>query len=217
MVATSSQTAATPYRHSQGDLRARAKAGFSLHKQKNPEGDPGNDRISTLSATGWRNFTDSLLTLSIYPRNDRSMIASSEKFMKRVIPALMAALFLIAGCATMRSTHSLGQQGSPYHPPDPQLVHSQTEPPPTSRPVPVNLSADGYFTAEGMRISFLRECAENTLKDGYDSFALFHYAMMQPHPRHYEAHGTIIEAHGRVEDRSKNVFDARKVLADPVI
>ena len=129
----------------------------------------------------------------------------------------MAALLAIAGCATMRSTHSLGQQGSPYHPPDAEISRSQGTPPPTNGPVPVILSADGYFTAEGMRISYLRECAETTLKDGYDSFALFHYAMMEPRPRHYEARGEIVEAHGRIDDRGKNVFDARKVLADPFI
>ena len=136
--------------------------------------------------------------------------------MKRGIPALIAALLLIAGCASMRSMHSLGQQGSPYHPPDAE-TRSQETPPPTNGPVPVSLSADGYFTAEGMRISFLRECAETTLKDGYDSFALFHYAMMEPQPRHFEAHGDIVEARGRIDDRGKNVFDARKVLADPFI
>ena len=140
--------------------------------------------------------------------------------MKRGIPALMAALLLTTACASAQSMRSPGQQGSPYHPPDPQIGHSETshpqgELPPTSGPIPVNLTADGYFTAEGMRISFLRECAEATLKDGYDSFALFHYAMMEPRPRHYEAHGDIVEARCRIEDRSKNVFDARKVLADP--
>ena len=66
-----------------------------------------------------------------------------------------------------------------------------------------------------MRISFLRECAETTLKDGNDSFALFHYAMMEPRPHHYEAHGEIVESHGHFDDRGKNVYDARKVLADP--
>jgi hypothetical protein len=140
--------------------------------------------------------------------------------MKRGIPALMAALLLIAGCASAQSMRSPGQQGSVYHPPDPQISHSeishpQGELPSTSGPIPVNLTADGYFTAEGMRISFLRECAEATLKDGYDSFALFHYAVMEPRPRHYEAHGTIVEARGRMEDPSKSAFDARKMLADP--
>ena len=135
--------------------------------------------------------------------------------MKRGISELVVALLLIAGCASGRSTLSLGQQGSPYHPPDPQISHPSGELPPTSGPIPVNLTTDGYFTAEGMRISFLRECAENTLKDGYDSFALFHYAMMEPRPRHYEAHGTIVEARGHREDHGQNIFDARKVLADP--
>jgi hypothetical protein len=135
--------------------------------------------------------------------------------MKRGIPALMAALLLIAGCASAQSMRSPGQQGSAYHPPDPEIIYPQGELPSTSGPIPVNLTADGYFTAEGMRVSFLRECAEATLKDGYDSFALLHYAMMEPRPRHYEAHGTIVEAHGRVEDPSKSVFDARKMLADP--
>jgi len=87
---------------------------------------------------------------------------------------LMSVLF--AGCA---ATHSQGQQGSAYHPPDASTLHSTGTPPPTSGPVPVSLSADGFFTPEGMRISFLRECAEATLKSGYDSFALFHYSMQQ--------------------------------------
>src|ERR1700676_4982333 len=111
----------------------------------------------------------------------------SRRNMKWGVPALMVALLVFAGCATARSIRSPGQQGSAYHPPDPEISHPQGELPPTSRPIPVNLTADGHFTAEGMRTSFLRECAENTLKDGYDSFALFHYAMMEPRPRHYEA------------------------------
>jgi hypothetical protein len=135
--------------------------------------------------------------------------------MKRGIPALMAALLLTTACASAQSMRSPGQQGSAYPPPDPEISYPQGELPPTNGPIPVNLTADGYFTAEGIRISFLRECAEATLKDGYDSFALFHYAMMEPRPRHYEAHGDIVEARGRIEDRSKNVFNARKVLADP--
>lgn len=129
----------------------------------------------------------------------------------------VTAMLLIAGCATMRSMHSQGQQGSPYHPPDVQATGPIGAPPPTSGPIPVNLTADGYFTAEGIRISFLRECAEQTLKDGNNSFALFHYTMAEPRQRHYEAHGEIVESHQRVEDPSKNVFDARKVLADPAM
>ena len=109
--------------------------------------------------------------------------------------------------------HSLGQQGSASHPPDSQISRPAGELPPSSGPVPVTLTTDGYFTAEGMRISFLRECAENTTKDGYDSFALSHYTMTEPRPRHYEAHGIIIEIRGSTEDRRKNIFDARKVLA----
>ena len=140
--------------------------------------------------------------------------------MKRGIPALMAALLLTTARASAQSMRSPGQQGSADHPPDlrishSEIIHPQGELPSTSAPIPVNLTADGYFTAEGMRISFLRECAEATLKDGYDSFALLDYAMMEPRPRHYEAHGTIVEAHGRIEDPSKSVFDARKMLADP--
>jgi hypothetical protein len=124
---------------------------------------------------------------------------------------LVLAAAFIAGCASMRSP---GQQGSPYHPPDASTLHDTGTPPPTSSPVPVNLSADGFFTPEGMRISFLRECAEATLKSGYDSFALFHYTMKQTAPRKFEAHGEIVESHGHYDDRSKNIFDARKVLAD---
>src|ERR1700722_3954073 len=95
-----------------------------------------------------------------------------------IVPATVAML-AIAGCATARSMHSQGQQGSAYHPPDEQTIHSTGTPPPTSGPIPVGLTADGYFSAEGMRISFLRECAETTLKNGYDSVALFHYTMQQ--------------------------------------
>jgi hypothetical protein len=111
----------------------------------------------------------------------------------------IAFLLLIIGCASKPSVHALQE---------PEL-------PPTSGPIPVTLTADGFFTPAGMRISFLRECAETTIKDGNDSFALFHYAMMQPGPHHYEAHGEIVEAPGHVEDPGKNIFDARKVLADP--
>ena len=120
----------------------------------------------------------------------------------------------VAGCATVRSMHSQGQQGSAYHPPDTSTVHTTGAPPPTSGPVPVSLSADGLFTPEGMRISFLRECAEATLKSGYDSFALFHYTMQQTAPRKFEAHGEIVESHGHYDARSENIFDARKVLAE---
>jgi len=130
-----------------------------------------------------------------------------------IVPATVAML-AIAGCATAQSMHSQGQQGSAYHPPDAQTIHSTGTPPPTSGPIRVGLTADGYFSPEGMRISFLRECAETTLKNGYDSFALFHYAMKQTAPRLFEAHGEIVESRGRMEDRSKDIFDARKVLAD---
>jgi hypothetical protein len=130
--------------------------------------------------------------------------------MKRAISALI--VLTIAGCA---STRSKGQQGSASHPPEPQIIQTLYGQPPNGGPIPVTLTADGYFTAEGMRISFLRECAETTLRDGNDSFALFHYAMMEPRPRHYEARGDIVETHGHYDERSKNVFDARKVLADP--
>ena len=126
----------------------------------------------------------------------------------------VVAMAMLAGCAMMRSTHSQGQQGSAYHPPDPSTLQNTGTPPPTSGPIPVNLSADGFFTPEGMRISFLRECAEDTLKNKYDSFALFHYTMAQTGPRKFEAHGEIIESRGHYNDRSKDVFDARKVLAD---
>ena len=129
--------------------------------------------------------------------------------MKRAIVAL--TMLTIAGCA---STHSKGQQGSASHPPEPQIIQTLYGRP-ANEPVPVTVTGDGYFTAEGMRISFLRVCAETTLKDGNDSFALFHYAMMEPHPHHYEAHGDIVETHGHYDEHSKNVFDARKVLADP--
>ena len=117
----------------------------------------------------------------------------------------------------MRSMRSQGQQGSAYHPPDlsdSATLQSTGPQPPTSGPIPVGLSADGFFTPEGMRIAFLRECAEDTLKNKYDSFALFHYTMAQTGPRKFEAHGEIIESRGRYNDRSKDVFDARKVLAD---
>jgi hypothetical protein len=130
--------------------------------------------------------------------------------MKRAIWALM--IFVVAGCSSM---HSKGQQGSASHPPDPQIIQTAYGRPPTNGVIPVNLTADGYFTAEGMQISFLRECAEATLKDGNDSFAVFHYSMMEPRPRHYEAHGEIVETHGHYNDPRKSVFDARKVLADP--
>jgi hypothetical protein len=136
--------------------------------------------------------------------------------MKRGTLGLMVML-TVAGCATTWPMPPPAQQGSRYHPPEPKLIQTQYGRPPTNGPVPVNLTADGYFTAEGLRISFLRECAEATLKDGNDSFALFHYKMMEPRPRHYEAHGEIVEARGRIEDRGKNVFDARKVLAEPAI
>jgi len=136
--------------------------------------------------------------------------------MKRGTAALMVMLTIV-GCATTRSAHSLGQQGRTYHPPEPHIVQITAGRPPTDGPVPVTLTADGYFTAEGLRTSFLRECAEATLKDGNDSFALFHYMMMETRPHHYEAHGEIVEAHGRIDDHRKNVFDARKVLADPAI
>jgi hypothetical protein len=112
---------------------------------------------------------------------------------------LMAVLLMIGGCASRPSVRPIGE---------PEL-------PPASEPIPVTLNANGHFTAEGMRISFLRECAETTAKDGYDSFELFHYVLMQPGPRHYEAHGEIVEARDRIEHQGKNVFDARKVLADP--
>jgi hypothetical protein len=130
-----------------------------------------------------------------------------------IVPATVAML-AIAGCATAQSMHSQGQQGSAYHPPDAQTIHSNGTPPPTSGPIPVNLTADGFFTPEGMRISFLRECAEDTLKNKYDSFAVFHYTMAQTGPRKFEAHGEIIESRGHYDDRSKDVFDARKVLAN---
>ncbi|HLI80605.1 MAG TPA: hypothetical protein VKV03_11520 [Candidatus Binataceae bacterium] len=130
---------------------------------------------------------------------------------------LAVAMLALAGCAATRSMHSQGQQGSAYHPPDlsnSATLQSTGTPPPTSGPIPVSLTADGFFTPEGMRIAFLRECAEDTLKNKYDSFALFHYKMAQTAPRKFEAHGEIIESRGHYDDRSKGVFDARKVLAD---
>ena len=130
--------------------------------------------------------------------------------MRRILSAA-AFLVVLAGCTTKRPP---AQQGSAYHPPEPKVFQTNPEHP-TSAPVPVTLTADGYFSADGMRTSFLRECAEATLKDGNDSFALFHYVMTEPHPHHYEAHGEIVETKGDYDDRRKNVFDARKVLADP--
>jgi hypothetical protein len=126
------------------------------------------------------------------------------------------ALFLLSGC------HSMGQQGSPYHPPSPPIAPGSASAPaaeihglaPTSGPTYVNLTADGFFTAQGMKISFLRECAETTLKDGYDSFALSGYSVAETRPRHQEAHGTIIEIHGKTEDPKKQIYDARKALTD---
>jgi len=109
--------------------------------------------------------------------------------------------------------HSKGQQGSASHPPDPDIMYT-TFGSPNNLPIPVTLTGDGYFTAEGMRISFLHECAETTLHHGNDSFALFHYSMSEPRPHHYEAHGDIVEVKGHYEDAKKNVFDARRVLAD---
>jgi len=129
----------------------------------------------------------------------------------------MVMMLAIAGCAGARAMHSQGQQGSAYHPPDASTVRDSGTPVPTSGLIPVNLSADGFYTPEGMRISFLRECAEDTLKNKYDSFALFHYSMKQTAPRKFEAHGEIIESRGPYNDPSKNVFDARRVLADGAI
>lgn len=126
----------------------------------------------------------------------------------------MAGAVMIAGCASTQS-HKL--RASADYPPEPKIVQTIAGQPPNSGPVPVTLTADGYFTAEGIRISFLRECAEATLKGGYDSFALFHYTMSEPRPHHYEAHADIVEAQGRVDDLGKDVFDARKVLANPAM
>jgi len=133
------------------------------------------------------------------------------------IAASMAMTLAIAGCASARALHSQGQQGSAYHPPDASTLHDTGTPAPTSALVPVNLTGDGFYTPDGMRISFLRECAEDTLKNQYDSFALFHYTMKQTAPRKFEAHGEIIESRGHYDEPANNLFDARKVLADPAI
>jgi hypothetical protein len=101
------------------------------------------------------------------------------------------------------------------HPPDPKVLQTIPGQPPTSGLVPVSLTADGRFTADEMRDAFLHECAEATLKDGFGSFALFHYTMIETRPRHYEAHGEIVESHGGADDPRNNIFDARRVLATP--
>ena len=116
----------------------------------------------------------------------------------------------------------MGQQGSPYHPPTaPTPTGSaivQNAPTqslqPTSEPTEVTLTADGYFTDQGMKISFLRECAETTLKDGYDSFRVLDYSVAEPRHRHKVANGSIIEIHGKNEDPTKQIYDARKALTD---
>jgi hypothetical protein len=124
------------------------------------------------------------------------------------------ALFLLFGC------HSMGQQGSPYHPPSQPTPAGSTAAaapqglPPTTEPTDVTLTGDGFFTEQGMKISFLRECAETTLKDGYDSFKLLNYSLTEPRHRHKVANGTIIEIRGKTEEPKKQIYDARKVLAD---
>ncbi|HVN26978.1 MAG TPA: hypothetical protein VMT64_00750 [Candidatus Binataceae bacterium] len=130
----------------------------------------------------------------------------------RWIVSATALLVVFAGCSSKRPPAP--QQGSAYHPPEPRVFQTNPEHP-TTAPIPVTLNADGYFTADGMRTSFLRECAEATVKDGYQSFAVFHYTMRETRPHHYEAHGEMVEARDRVEDPGKNVFDAHKILADP--
>ena len=86
--------------------------------------------------------------------------------------------------------------------------------PPTTEPTDVTLTGDGYFTDQGMKISFLRECAETTLKDGYDSFKLLDYSLKEPRYRHKVANGSIIEIRGRTEDPKKQIYDARRVQTE---
>jgi hypothetical protein len=136
--------------------------------------------------------------------------------MMRRLRHLTVALILLSGC------HSMGQQGSPYHPPAVTIQPGSSASPtavtqglqPTSEPTKVTLTADGYLTDQGMKISFLRECAETTLKDGYDSFKLLNYSVAEPRHRHKVANGSIIEIHGKNEDPSKKIYDARKALAN---
>jgi hypothetical protein len=132
------------------------------------------------------------------------------------------ALFPLSGChsaaqppaaqpAAARQGSIVGtHQGSAYHPPDIQTQGLQ----PTSEPTDVTLTADGFFTEKGMKISFLRECAETTLKDGYDSFKLLDYSLTEPRPRHKVANGSIIEIRGKNEDLKKQIYDARRVQTD---
>ena len=101
------------------------------------------------------------------------------------------------------------------YPPEPKIAPTVAWQPPASGRVPVSLTADGRFTAEQMRTAFLRECAEATLKGGFDSFTLLHYTMTETRPHHYEAHGEIVESQPRVDDSRNHIFDARKVLAAP--
>jgi hypothetical protein len=128
--------------------------------------------------------------------------------------SVLAGVVIVAGCIAP-PTQSSTLRGSGDDPPEPKIVQTIASQPPNSDPVPVTLTADGHFTAEGIRRSFLTECAEAALKSGYDSFALFHYTMNEPQPHHYEAHGEIVEAKGRFDDPGKDIFDARKVLANP--
>jgi hypothetical protein len=136
--------------------------------------------------------------------------------MMRGLRTLIVASLLLSAC------HSMGQQGSPYHPPSTPIPSGSATAPtavtqglqPTSEPTDVTLTADGYFTDQGIKISFLRECAETTLKDGYDSFKLLDYSVAEPRHRHKVANGSIIEIRGNNEDRQKQIYDARKALTD---
>jgi len=133
----------------------------------------------------------------------------------RTLRILAMALLLLSGCHSAAQPPAAQQgsvvvgahQGSAYHPPDIQTEGLQ----PTSEPTDVTLTADGFFTDQGIKISFLRECAETTLKDGYDSFKLLDYSLTEPRYRHKVANGSIIEIHGKNEDPKKQIYDARKV------
>jgi hypothetical protein len=89
----------------------------------------------------------------------------------------------------------------------------QPESPEYSGITNVTLTADGYFTDKGIRVAFLQECAETTLKDGYDSFELLSY-LVREKPGHKEASGSIKVSKGPPPAATRNTFDARKVLAD---
>lgn len=107
--------------------------------------------------------------------------------------------------------HSAGQQGSPYHPPDPSTL--QTQSPEYSGITNVTLTVDGYFTDKGVRLAFLQECAETTLKDGYDSFDLIGYSV-NAEARHKVATGSIKTFKGPPPPGEPNAFNARVVLDD---